>query len=167
VEPKRGEHTGHGKSSRPRPAKLNIYFARSEDDARSFGQPLRVNDDPDGPEHRFPTLAVDSAGTVFVVWLDKRQGSPERPGFSRVYVAKSTDGGRSFHRNADATAGQEAPICHCCRIAAVADRSRGLFIAFRNDIEDLRDIFLIRTRTADPPFERPAAIEGTEWYVPS
>jgi hypothetical protein len=171
AKPKSDEHAGHakhsGRGAPPRPGNLNIFLVRSDDDGKTFSKPVRVNDDPDGAEHRFPTVATDSSGAVHVAWLDKRKSTAERPNFCRVFVARSTDAGESFQRNSDATAGQDNSICHCCRVAIASHAQRGVFVAFRNDIGDLRDIFLAQSRTGQPPFTKPAAIEGTEWFVPT
>jgi hypothetical protein len=112
-------------------------------------------------------VAVDGAGAVYVAWLDKRKGTPERPGFSRAYFARSVDGGRSFTHNTDVSAGQDAPICHCCRVAIAVHERRGLFIAFRNDVDDLRDIFLVHSEDRGTTFTGPAPIEDTQWRVPT
>src|SRR5262249_49701504 len=86
---KTGEHGGHdghsGKGAPPRPGNLNIYLVRSSDDGKTFSHPIRVNDDPDGPEHRFPTVVTDRNGSVYVGWLDKRLTSADRPNFCRVF----------------------------------------------------------------------------------
>jgi hypothetical protein len=163
-----GGHGGHGgRGGPPRPGNLNIYLTRSTDEGKTFSPPVKVNDDPDGPEHRFPSVAVDRDGGVNVVWLDKRQGSPQKPGFSRVYFARSTDGGKTFGPNVDATAGQEYGICHCCKLSLITHPREGLFVAFRNDVNDLRDIFLVHSKDAGKTFTGPRAIEDIKWVLPT
>lgn len=158
-----GGHAGHP----PRPAHLNIYLARSSDDGRTFSAPRQVNDGPDGPEHRFPAVAVDTQGAVYIVWLDKRKQIEARPDYSRVYLARSTDGGRTFSPNVDATDGQDSPICHCCQLAVATHPDEGVCILFRNDVHDLRDMFLVRSQDGGKTFSRPAPIEDTRWIVPT
>jgi hypothetical protein len=145
---------------------LTVYLVKSTDDGRTFSAPRRVNDGPTGPECRFPTVAVDSRGTVHVAWLDKRHETPERPGFSRVYVARSTDGGRTFQRNVDATGKQECSICHCCRMGVATHPEGGIVVLFRNDVNDLRDIFLVRSQDGGE-WSAPEPIEETRWILPS
>lgn len=158
---------GHGGGHPPRPANLNIWLARSGDGGRTFSPPVKVNDDPDGAEHRFPTLTVDRRGTVYVAWLDKRKQNVERPDFSRVFFARSTDGGKTFGRNTDATEGQPDPICHCCKLAVAVHPREGLFIAFRNDVNDLRDMFLVHSQDEGATFTKPLAMEDTKWILPT
>lgn len=160
-EPKRGG--GHP----PRPGNLNIWLSRSEDDGKTFGTPIKVNDGPEAAEHRFPTVRVDSSGTVYVAWLDKRQSTPEKDNFARVYMARSTDHGSSFQANVDATARQANPICHCCRVALAVKPDGDIAIAFRNDIADLRDVFFIQTATSIGGVARPEPLERTGWRLPA
>jgi hypothetical protein len=159
-------HTGHGKGGAPmRPGNLNIWLAKSNDDGQTFSKPIKVNDDADGPEHRFPTAATDGHGNVFVAWLDKRMTNDERPNYCRVFVTVSNDGGKTFARNVDATGGQPNSICHCCRIG-LAVSSQGVFAAFRNEIDDVRDTFLVHSPNSLAEFSSPAAIEDTGWQIP-
>lgn len=50
-------------------------------------------------------------------------------------------------------------------IASHADR--GVFVAFRNDLDDLRDMFLVHSKDGTQQFSKPAAMEDTGWYVPT
>lgn len=166
---------GSWKASRPsekqrrapaRPGNLNIYLASSRDDGDTFSAPVKVNDDNEGAEHRFPTVAVDARGGVCVTWLDKRLQSGERPDFSRVFFARSTNGGRGFAANIDATAGQDHGICHCCKMGMAVHSKRGVHIAFRNAVGELRDIFLVRAVDNDLRFTKPEPIDDADWQFP-
>lgn len=156
----------HGSGHPARPGNLNIWLARSEDDGGTFSAPVRVNDDPEGAEHRFPAVSLDSHGGICVAWLDKRKKTPGGEDLARVFFARSTDGGHTFGTNIDATAGQEYPICHCCRVAFINDPKQGLLIAYRNDIHDLRDMFLIRSTDYGHSFTVPMPLEQTGWKLP-
>lgn len=157
----------HSGGHPPRPGNLNIWLARSEDDGKTFSAPVKVNDDTDGAEHRFPAAAVDPQGGICVAWLDKRKKTSAGEDMARVFFARSTDGGRSFGPNMDATSGQPNPICHCCRVAVTSDPQLGLMIAFRNDISDLRDMFLLRSTDEGRSFTGPTPLERTGWKLPS
>jgi hypothetical protein len=161
-----GHSEGGGHGGRQRLTNQAIYLARSVDDGRTFAAPVRVSDGPDTPERRFPTVAVDESGVVHVAWLDKRHETKERPGFSRVYVTRSTDGGRTFTPNVDATRGQPNSICHCCKLALAVVPRQGVFVAYRNEVDDQRDIFLVRSQGTGA-WSAPAAIEATNWVLPA
>lgn len=150
----------------PRPSNLHIYLASSRDDGKTFSAPIKVNDDTGGAEHRFPTVAVDDEGVVHVAWLDKRKQTQAQSDFSRVYYAKSTDGGRTFSANVDATDGQDHGICHCCKLALAVQPHHGIFIAFRNDVDDVRDVWIVRSDKRGKNFGAPTPMEDTRWVIP-
>jgi hypothetical protein len=74
------------------------------------------------------SVAADNKGDVYVVWhaMGKTPGEADR----RVYLARSTDNGRTFAR--------EVPVspaalgaCGCCGMRAFVDRRGALFVLYR------------------------------------
>jgi hypothetical protein len=99
----------------------DIRFARSLDGGRTFGAPVTVHTDRQEITHRFDSVAVNRAGQVFVVWIDKRDGvaaAKAKSGPYRgaaIYYAVSDDRGASFR--GDFKVADHS--CECCRIALV------------------------------------------------
>ena len=75
----------------------DIFFTKSTDNGQSFGTNIMVNDvselGADSIQHN-PSITVDNSDNVYVSFTDKRLGS-DWP-VSRVYMAKSSNGGGSF-----------------------------------------------------------------------
>jgi hypothetical protein len=74
----------------------DIFISRSSDGGATWSEPLRVNQDPvgNGRDQFFTWMSVDPVdGSVNVVYYDRREGDGRRV---HVYLARSTDGGRSF-----------------------------------------------------------------------
>ena len=69
-----------------------IYFAKSTDQGYSFEKNIRVDDSPNGSFSHNPSIAVDSFGTIYVVWEDDRDGM----GRSKIFLARSDNSGESF-----------------------------------------------------------------------
>ncbi len=65
----------------------------SEDGGLTFGSSARVNDEPTSEVGTYPSLAVDSTGRAFGVWMDYRDGH------WNVYFSTSSDTGRSWLPN--------------------------------------------------------------------
>ncbi len=76
---------------------VDVFLARSTDGGRTWGTPVRVNDDPihDGRDQFFQWLAVDPAnGDLYVQFYDRRGDAGKRE--TRMTLARSTDQGRTF-----------------------------------------------------------------------
>jgi hypothetical protein len=74
----------------------DIFISRSPDGGTTWSEPLRVNQDPvgNGRDQFFTWMSVDPTdGSVNIVYYDRRDGDGRRV---YVYLARSTDGGRTF-----------------------------------------------------------------------
>ncbi len=119
----------------------DIRFSRSLDDGRNFAPVRTVNDDGLLTSHRFESLFVAPDGTIYLVWLDKRDGEQAKeegrkyPG-AALYYTVSTDNGAVFAKNrkvADSS-------CECCRIS-ITQTPQGEAAVFWRHIfgEQIRD----------------------------
>lgn len=110
----------------------DIRFSRSLDGGKHFEAVQTVNDDQAGISQRFDALHVGTDGTVYLVWLDKRDGVKARQqqreyAGSAVYFAVSTDQGASFsdnHKLSDHS-------CECCRLAIDSAGDDGAVLLWR------------------------------------
>jgi len=72
----------------------DVKITVSRDGGATWSEPSRVNDDDTRTDQWMPNVAVDSAGRVHVVWLDRRD-DPANTKY-RAYAGISTDGGATF-----------------------------------------------------------------------
>lgn len=70
-----------------------IAFSRSTDGGKTFSTPILVSPASDGAQGSEPIVAKN--GDVYVTWL-RFFSTVEPPGPAGIYVAKSTNGGKSF-----------------------------------------------------------------------
>lgn len=87
------------------------------------------------------SVAADRSGSVYVVWHagDKHQGEAKR----QVWVARSTDDGRTFSRESPAFA-QPTGACGCCGMKAFADARDHVYLFYRAATELVhRDMYLL------------------------
>lgn len=141
----------------------DVRFSRSTDDGASFAPPFTVNDDHQPIAHRFDALTVDGRGTVWVLWLDKRdQAAAEKAGgkFSGIslYAAQSTDGGATLSPNRRLA----AHTCECCGIALDLDRDGVPVAAWRHVFgSNIRDHQIMRLDERMTPVR----LSGEKWAV--
>jgi hypothetical protein len=94
----------------------DVVVARSTDGGASFAAPVRVHQDQwvyPGCPHAGPSLAVDSAGTLHVVWYTGAEG---RAG---LYLVRSRDSGRTFDEPVKLNQGAAfVPVSHARLVAS-------------------------------------------------
>ncbi len=84
-------------SNPPGTDQSDVFLARSEDGGKTWSPAVRVNDDKSQSDQFFPALAVAGDGTVGVSFYDRRN-DPNNLKID-VYLAVSTDGGKTFQSN--------------------------------------------------------------------
>ncbi|MBI1352895.1 MAG: hypothetical protein GC160_01015 [Acidobacteria bacterium] len=92
------------------------------------------------------TVAADSQGNVYVAWHAKAPGAAEGEAGRRVYLARSTDDGKSFSAERPISP-ESSGACGCCgmRLYAAEDGTLyGLFRTARDQIH--RDVDLLVSR---------------------
>jgi hypothetical protein len=76
---------------------IDVFASSSGDRGRTWSEPIRVNSDPlhNGSDQFYQWMAVDPAtGFVYLDFYDRRDDPSGRN--SRITLARSTDGGRTF-----------------------------------------------------------------------
>ena len=75
----------------------DIYFSRSTDTGKTWGDPIRVNDDLTLNNQFFPFIDLSPDGNIHLMWGDMRD-DPINTKY-HIYYAKSSDEGKSFELN--------------------------------------------------------------------
>lgn len=87
------------------------------------------------------SVAADKAGNVFVAWHGK--GDQEGEEHRRVWVARSTDDGKTFSREVSAW-NEPTGACGCCGMRAFADRRGKVHLLYRAATQrENRDMYLL------------------------
>jgi hypothetical protein len=135
----------------------DLQLSRSLDGARTFGPPLRVNEDRP-ISHSFDGLAVAPDGTVLVTWIDGRDGLPN----PATYVARVVDRGEHVER----TARLDGDTCVCCRVALAAGPGEAVAVLWRKVFPgDVRDMVLGLSRDGGRSFAPPVRVRDDGWKI--
>ncbi len=111
------------------------------------------------------SLATDSLGNVFVAWhaQGQQRGQPiESEGNRRVWLARSTDDGRTFEEETPVSPA-ELGACGCCGMGAWADGAGNLYLLYRSAREIVnRDMYLLISRDRGHTFQ---ATDLHPWHI--
>ncbi len=107
------------------------------------------------------SLAADLDGNVYVFWhapIPGQKGEENR----RIWMAKSTDDGRSFAPEVVAY-DQPTGVCGCCGMRAFAGKGGSLYVLFRsaNDVVN-RDMYLLSSNDRGRTFQ---GADISKWNV--
>ena len=132
-----------------------LRFTRSDDGGRTWRPPVTVTDDSVFGSHNFHALHAAQDGSVFVSWLDGREGK------SNTFVARSTDSGRTWSRNVKAST-REA--CPCCRTGIATAGDGTMYLAWRTVLPgNIRDIVVARSTDRGLTWSDEVRVHADDW----
>ena len=99
------------------------------------------------------SVAADDDGNVYVVWHAASPGGGKGEGHRAVFVAKSSDEGKTFSKETRANT-EATGACGCCSLKAYASSAGGLHILYRAATRVLgRDMHLLESSDAGRSFQ--------------
>lgn len=133
---------------------IDVFLASSSDHGRHWSEPVRVNDDPmhDGNDQFYQWMTVDPVtGSVYVQFYDRRDDPRNRK--TRMTIARSTDGGRSFKNYSwtdNSFEGQAPFLGDYTWIAAYDNRVYGAWTEVAPQAEKAKQEGRVQSRGATP-----------------
>lgn len=119
---------------------MPVFFSRLNDSHTAFEPQRNLMQYAKGGDGGI-SVAADARGDVYAVW--HAMGAEPGEGHRRVYLARSTDDGKTFTREvpiSPATLG----ACGCCGMRAFVDNRGTLFVLYRTATENVhRDMTLL------------------------
>ena len=135
----------------------DLRLSRSLDGGRTFGPPLRINEDRP-ISHSFDGLAVLPDGTVLVSWIDGREGKPN----PATFLARVTERGERVEQ----TERLDGDTCVCCRVALAAGAGETVAVLWRKVFPgDVRDMVLGLSRDGGRHFAPPTRVRDDGWKI--
>lgn len=141
------------------PSDGDLLAWRSTDDGKTWSKGVMINDVPGAPTEGLHGVAAMANGVLFAAWLDKRSEKG-----TKLYGARSVDGGRTWSKNVEIYESPEGTICECCHPSVAFDDSGKIAVMFRNWLEGSRDMY-IATSADGINFSRPARLGTGTWKL--
>jgi hypothetical protein len=139
-----------------------IYSIKSDDGGQSFSAPVLVYAPPQGRFATLPSVAIDPALNPVVSFITTNASEQD----ARYEVTHATDGGLSFPSTTIANtsaAGEE--VCECCPATIGAFSEDEIYLAFRNNDDNLRDIWVAKSIDGGANFTEATDIDDTDWQT--
>lgn len=110
------------------------------------------------------SVAADADGNVYVAWHAHHPGNKDGEAGRAVFVARSTDEGKTFAREKQANP-KPTGACACCGLRAFADQNGVVYILYRGASQKVnRDEILLVSRNRGLDFE---IANAHRWNIPT
>ncbi|MGE3800719.1 MAG: exo-alpha-sialidase [Candidatus Kapaibacterium sp.] len=145
----------------------DIRYVRSTDGGKTFTSPVSVVGDDAGGAQDFPSIAVDSNSNFYIAWIDGRDIKKGTSNTDQIYMTRSTDGGITFAEPKRASIMPESigGSCECCNTSTAVSPDGDIYIAFRGNVNNFRDVYIARSRDGGESFERAIRAASETWEI--
>jgi hypothetical protein len=154
-----GQTQAEGQHAHGLPSDGDLIAWHSNDLGKTWSKGVVVNDAPGAPTEGLHALAVNTKGNLFAAWLDKRSGHG-----TKLYGARSTDGGLTWSKNVMIYQSPEGTICECCHPSVAIDPNGQILVMWRNWLAGARDMYLTRSRDG-VSFSKPEKLGTGTWQL--
>jgi peroxiredoxin len=138
-----------------------LRFASSSDHGATWGTPTTVVGDGTFGSYSDHALHVAPNGTVYLSWLSEAAADS-----SHAYLARSSDGGKTWSKPAMVDFDR---ACPCCRTAMASGADGTLYVAWRKrfpaDGGEERDIVLAHSSDGGATWSTPTRVHADGWKV--
>ncbi len=140
-----------------------IFLVRSDDGGANWQAPVTVFATPPGMGNTISAITTDATGNPLVTFLLQTSAETD----ARVQLARSTDGGASFtiSGNASAPAGDNGQVCECCYQDLLTAGGDTVFVAFRANRDNLRDMWVTRSTDGGATFDMACDMDAQDWVI--
>ena len=139
-----------------------IYVSHSSDAGETWGDPVAAFVPPQGRKATIPVIAVDADGQPYVAYVNTNNSEAD----AYYGMVRSTDFGETFLAEVDVSIESDGDeVCECCNGHIDVADNGDVYVAFRNNDNNLRDIWLTRSIDGGDTFTSAFDIDETDWNV--
>lgn len=147
----------------------DVWYTRSTDKGKTWSMAMSISDADDSSKYAqdFPSIACDSSDNLYVSYLDPREKERKQSAYFHLYVTRSTNGGMNWsaHKKADVLPSGIGGTCECCAEHIASSPDGHLFIVFRSNINNVRDIWMARSNDKALTFEPALKVMNGDWNI--
>jgi hypothetical protein len=144
----------------------DVWYSRSTDKGATWTAPVAVSDDPTY-EQDYMSIACDSSDRIYVSFLDERDLELGSASVKQLYLTRSVDGGITWSKNKRISnyANGIGGTCDCCKQDIAVSPEGHVYVAFRSNINNQRDMHVVRSLDAGVTFTPPILIQSSPWII--
>ncbi len=147
----------------------DVWYTRSVDQGKTWTVPVSISDADDSSKYAqdFPSIACDSSDNLYVSFLDSRESQRKQSANVHLYITRSTNMGMSWsaHTKADVLPNGVGGTCECCAEHIASSPDGHLFIVFRSNINNVRDIWMARSNDKALTFQPALKVMDGDWNI--
>lgn len=145
----------------------DVWYSRSTDMGETWTEPKAVTDDSSKYTQDFISIACDSSDRVYVSFLDLREKKQGTSTTEQLYLTISTDGGDSWGPNKRIThyTSGIGGTCECCKQDIAVSPDGDVYVGYRSNINNQRDMHVVRSTDGGMTFEPPILIQTSPWMI--
>lgn len=146
-----------------------LRYSRSTDGGATFSAPAYIGGPAGVSAQDFPSMGIDAANNIYVAWVDDREMRGGTGTNTQIYFTRSTDRGGAFSppMRASAMPGGVGGSCECCNTGMAVSRDGHVYISFRSNIDNRRDVFVARSLDRGESFEVAMPAASAQWVLPA
>ncbi|HEV8083513.1 MAG TPA: sialidase family protein [Chitinophagaceae bacterium] len=134
-------------------------FSYIKDAGAKWNRAGKVNDADTTDKEGFLGLSSDGENNLFAIWTDLRNDK-----HNKIFGARSTDGGKTWHKNILVYASPDSTVCECCKPSIVM-KGADVFVMFRNWLQGNRDLYVIRSSDGGETFGEATKLGKGSWAL--
>ncbi|MFT5185280.1 MAG: hypothetical protein ACI84C_002423 [Flavobacteriales bacterium] len=138
-----------------------IYLSHSADGGVTWENPVEAFVPPAGRKATIPIVAVGPNGQPYVAYVNTNNAEQD----AYYGFVKSDDFGVTFTAEVDASSSSNEEVCECCNGHIAVAENGDIYVAYRNNEANVRDIWLARSTDGGSTFGSAFDIDQTDWIL--
>ena len=138
-----------------------LFLLKSSDGGITFGPPISIYAAPTGHWNTLASITINEDGHILVSSIFETQSETK----GTIQLSRSLDGGTTFLPpvlvNGSANGNY---VCECCP-PDVYTSENDIWIIFRNNDENLRDMWIAKSSTNGDTFDIAVDVDDTDWVL--